>query len=402
MKLSHRLAAITGGISLLFLVIFVMDNGLQMNDLNVDTELHGRQHYMFHRKFLNREESSKISGEAHNQPLNVMPFPPSKSRNSSTSTTLPPTTKEPRDEFLDLYKYSTLNREFRKYMEWPPYYRLPKENPTLGAYLGIQITDNMTNWEKFHLEISKYYMYPEDATTVNAMLNDLAKQKIVGVVQLPGGTQIKLLMTFENGGKALFKPMRFPREVETLPNHFYFTDFERHVSEIASYHLDKILGFRRAPPVVGRKVNISAEIYPLAEPELHKTFFVSPAGNVCFHGQCSYYCDTGHAVCGDPDMLEGSLSAWLPANNVLHHKPVRSPWRRSYNKRRKAPWESDNYYCINQVKPNPPYDHGRRLYDVMDLAIFDFLTGNMDRHHYDEFTTFGNDSSIIHWDHGRG
>lgn len=74
-------------------------------------------------------------------------------------------------------------------------------------------------------------------------------------------------------------------------------------------------------------------------------------------------------------MVEGSLSAWLPSNNVLHRKPVRSPWRRSYNKRRKAAWESDNYYCITQVKPNAPYDFGRRLYDVMDLAIFDYLTG---------------------------
>jgi hypothetical protein len=29
-------------------------------------------------------------------------------------------------------------------------------------------------------------------------------------------------------------------------------------------------------------------------------------------------------------------------------------------------------------------------------------TGNLDRHHYETFRAFGNDSIIIHLDHGRG
>ena len=44
---------------------------------------------------------------------------------------------------------------------------------------------------------------------------------------------------------------------------------------------------------------------------------------------------------------------------------------------------------------------GARLLDVMDLAIFDFLMGNMDRHHYETFKLFGNDTFPVHLDHGR-
>lgn len=96
-------------------------------------------------------------------------------------------------------------------------------------------------------------------------------------------------------------------------------------------------------------------------------------------------------------------------------------------------WEVDPDYC-EEVKQTPPYDSGTRLLDIMDMTIFDFLmgelgcltphkkpktgrvslgsmshwcvlfgdAGNMDRHHYETFEKFGNETFIIHLDNGRG
>ncbi|VVC89043.1 unnamed protein product [Leptidea sinapis] len=55
----------------------------------------------------------------------------------------------------------------------------------------------------------------------------------------------------------------------------------------------------------------------------------------------------------------------------------------------------------NEVRTTPPYDSGRRLLDLMDMSIFDFLTGNMDRHHYETFKMFGNETFTLHLDQGR-
>lgn len=258
---------------------------------------------------------------------------------------------------------------------------------------------NDTALIRFHRQINRYEMYNENsAKIINDLVDDIANIEIVKVIQKEGGTQLKLIMTYENDMQALFKPQRFSREHQTLPNHFYFSDFERHNAEIAAFHLDRVLGFRRAMPVVGRLLNITSEIFELADDSLLRTSFVSPAKNLCFHGKCSYYCDTGHAICGNPDTLEGSFAAFLPKSE---RKVWRHPWRRSYNKRKKAQWETDDEYC-DMIREVSPYDEGRRLLDLMDMSIFDFLMGNMDRHHYETFRHFGNDTFTIHLDHGRG
>ncbi|XP_067162452.1 extracellular serine/threonine protein kinase FAM20C [Apteryx mantelli] len=267
---------------------------------------------------------------------------------------------------------------------------------------GETSIDSYPNWLKFHIGINRYELYSRHNPAIEALLQDLVSQKITSVAMKSGGTQLKLIMTFQNYGQALFKPMKQTREQETPPDFFYFSDYERHNAEIAAFHLDRILDFRRVPPVAGRLVNMTREIRDVTrDKKLWRTFFISPANNICFYGECSYYCSTEHALCGKPDQIEGSLAAFLPDLSLAKRKTWRNPWRRSYHKRKKAEWEVDPDYC-EEVKQTPPYDSGTRILDIMDMTIFDFLMGNMDRHHYETFEKFGNETFIIHLDNGRG
>ncbi|XP_078611425.1 extracellular serine/threonine protein kinase FAM20C-like isoform X4 [Branchiostoma floridae x Branchiostoma japonicum] len=260
-------------------------------------------------------------------------------------------------------------------------------------------------WRLLQFGITRYSLYARNDPNVEEVLKAIRTQEVTYVEMKPGGTQLKLFMEFEDTSIGLFKPWRWPRDRETPPDHFYFTDYERHNAEIAAYHLDRILDFRRCPPVSGRWFNVTSEIRQKSEDEkLLKTFFVSPIGNVCFFGDCSYYCNTEHMICAikDHHMLEGSVAAYLPRWQEAPRKTWKHPWKRSYSRVRKADWEvTDGETFCRQVRSTPPYDKGRRFGDLLDLTVYDFLMGNMDRHHYETFKAFGNNSAPIHLDQGR-
>ncbi|XP_061086505.1 extracellular serine/threonine protein kinase FAM20C [Conger conger] len=256
-------------------------------------------------------------------------------------------------------------------------------------------------WLRFHLGITRWQLYDRLDPNLPPLLEQLSSHRIVSAVQKTGGTQLKLVMSFPNYGQALFKPMKQARDAETDFNLFYFSDFERHNAEIAAFHLDRVLGFQRIPPVAGRLINVTREIRDITtDRKLARTFYTSPVGNVCFYGQCSYYCSTEHAVCGKPWGLEASLAVMLPDLSLAPRRTWRSPWRRSYSRSKLAQWEKDPDYCV-KVKTTPPYDRGTRLVDLIDMAILDFLMSNMDRHHYETFEKFGNNTFLLHLDNGR-
>uniref|UniRef100_A0A3Q3WYT6 FAM20 C-terminal domain-containing protein n=1 Tax=Mola mola TaxID=94237 RepID=A0A3Q3WYT6_MOLML len=261
--------------------------------------------------------------------------------------------------------------------------------------------DRHPPWLRFHLGISRRQLYPHRDPNMELLTQQLATHRIVSAVQKPGGTQLKLVMSFPNYGQAMFKPMKQERDEETNYNLYYFSDFERHNAEIAAFHLDRILGYRRVPPVVGRLVDVVKEIKDITtDHKLARTFFTSPVGNVCFYGQCSYYCSTEHAVCARPTNLEASLAVMLPDLSLAARRSWRSPWRRSYSRSKLANWESQPSYC-STVKKTVPYNEGTTLVDFIDMVILDFLMSNMDRHHYETFEKFGNHTFLLHLDNGR-
>ncbi|KAM4692690.1 pseudokinase FAM20A isoform 2-T2 [Rhinophrynus dorsalis] len=274
-------------------------------------------------------------------------------------------------------------------------------------------------WLRFQLEINKEALYPRSSSTVEQLLKQMNNMTIVSAdytadertlngecdcsqIVKPSGTHLKLILRFQDSGKAMFKPMRQSREDETPEDFFYFVDFQRHNAEIAAFHLDRILDFRRVPPVAGRFVNLTSEILEVSSNEdLENVFFISPANNVCFFSKCLYMCKTEYAVCGNPHLLEGSLSAFLPSLTYAPRLSVPNPWIRSYTFTGKEEWEVNPFYC-DSVKQLHPYNNPKRLLDMMDMAIFDFLIGNMDRHHYEIFTKFGDDAYPLHIDNARG
>lgn len=45
--------------------------------------------------------------------------------------------------------------------------------------------------------------------------------------------------------------------------------------------------------------------------------------------------------------------------------------------------------------------HNRLFLDMIDLSAFDFLIGNLDRHHMMRISSFGSNTALIHLDNGR-
>ncbi|CAF0758817.1 unnamed protein product [Didymodactylos carnosus] len=301
-------------------------------------------------------------------------------------------------------------QQLRKYIinmlwKWKRKYREMKQiNLAELLYEHIERDEPLklnTTWFEYLKTVTNLHLYNTDSQVLKHLLDQLLNNDVIQANELAQGTQIKLVLQLSDGIEGLLKPYRVPRNYQTLPDHYYFSDIERHHAEIASFHLDRIIGFNRVPPLIGRILNITGDLREHATPELAKTFFISPANNTCFRGHCSYYCDTAHAVCGRPrDYLEGSIQILLPRPPVIEWQKITHPYRRSYSAVRKAKWESNVNYCYDKVFTDDRY-HNRLILDMIDLAVFDFLIGNLDRHHMMKISSFGLNSALIHLDNGR-
>ncbi|XP_077987000.1 glycosaminoglycan xylosylkinase-like [Glandiceps talaboti] len=238
-------------------------------------------------------------------------------------------------------------------------------------------------------------IYPPIAPDLGTVLHAMATAKITRADVGYKGTQLKAMLTLEGGQHVVFKPMRYPRDhiISGSP----YGGYDRHNAEIAAFHLDRILGLRRAPLVVGRYINLQTEILPVASSRLKETFFLDSENNTCFYGVC-HYCNKGEPACGKDAMIEGSVTLWLPTSWPLQKS--NHPWQRTYKEGKKARWEYDNSYCQDVVQ-RVPYNSGPRFLDIIDTSVLDFLIGNADRHHYETFKQDGNDAMLLNLDNAK-
>ena len=59
----------------------------------------------------------------------------------------------------------------------------------------------------------------------------------------------------------------------------------------------------------------------------------------------------------------------------MSRKTWPNPWAQLYTKRDKLPaWKTEANFC-DDVRSHSPFDSGRRLLDIIDISVFDFLTG---------------------------
>ncbi|KAM9384452.1 glycosaminoglycan xylosylkinase isoform 1-T1 [Pholidichthys leucotaenia] len=265
----------------------------------------------------------------------------------------------------------------------------------LSLSRGARLTHTLQSpWEIASQWVGPREVYPEETPELAAVLTALSSAKIERADVGYKGTQLKTLLVLDGGQKVVFKPKRYNRDyvVEGEP----YAGYDRHNAEVAAFHLDRILGFRRAPLVVGRHINLRTELKPVATDQLLSTFLLQ-GNNTCFYGKC-YYCRESEPACADGEIMEGSLTLWLP--DVWPLQKHRHPWGRTYREGKLARWEYDESYC-DAVKKTPPYDAGPRLLDVIDTAIFDYLIGNADRHHYESFQDDGGASMLILLDNAK-
>ena len=90
----------------------------------------------------------------------------------------------------------------------------------------------------------------------------------------------------------------------------------------------------------------------------------------------------------------------LPSKPLVEWKISVHPFRRTYNKRKKAEWEINQNYCVEKLFQDGAYQ-SKLLLDIVDMALFDFITGNMDRHHFERMISLSNTTFSLHLDNGR-
>ncbi|KAJ8039961.1 Extracellular serine/threonine protein kinase FAM20C [Holothuria leucospilota] len=283
---------------------------------------------------------------------------------------------------------------------------------TIGSGLGGEIRTTqlvaypdesevaLPAWRQYINEFStKVELYNPDRPYLSKLLRDLATVEINQTSILHLGTQFKFQIEFVDGNIAIAKPMRVERNYYSPydTKGSYLRDFERHTAEIAAFHLDRILDFRRVTPCAGRALNFRRDILQKTkDPDILGTQRVKD-GNQCIIGSCHpKFCNEQALTCAKNGTLEVALCQKVPDAANMQSRGY--PWRST---NRKKP-EEIALICQNLKKDKFVQENGFFL-DFMETLVFDHLQVNYDRHNYKKLNNKDSTSiGIALLDNGKG
>jgi len=200
------------------------------------------------------------------------------------------------------------------------------------------------------------------------------------------GTQLKLILNLMGDQQVVFKPKWYHKE-KIIEGPVY-AGKDRYGSEIVAFYLSVLLKKPLTPMSVERILSVKRDILPVATRRLLNTTF-ERNNKTCIYGKC-FYCKREDPIC---ETETNGLTGAVIFNIKKSFSNYRSPWQRTYKKGKRAPWEENPNYC-NVVKEKLTK---KRLFDLIDTSIFDFLMQNGDRHHYETL-----DDTVVWIDNGKG
>lgn len=211
-------------------------------------------------------------------------------------------------------------------------------------------------------------------------LDVLARGEITRIERGSGGRSLAFRITFADGTRGYFKP---PQTFSG--SHFY--------AEIASYHLDRMLGLGRVPPTIGRRLAWDG-LREVAAGDARVSEAVVDRDHVC--GSLSYWVPE-RLVPIELGLGWESWTRFAPASAV-------SPFQRARVYASQASGETSISDSSDLHRASETPDTSERPGELSDLVLFDYLTENIDRWggDYTNVRTRGAGGELVFLDNAAG
>jgi hypothetical protein len=205
------------------------------------------------------------------------------------------------------------------------------------------------------------------------LLQSLRDEPVAEVSKGRGGRSLSFRVTLADGTRAYFKPE------QSFAAHWF--------SEVASFHIDRMLGLGRVAPVAARILPWSSLSAAAGTDERIAELRISADGKL--RGALIAWID-GKVVPAD---LPAGWEAWLRVEQPTGATPFQrvGGWRSGKNRLRS-----------NAAPPEPATPE--RAAELSDLVLFDHLIGNLDRWggNFTNVRTLGAGGPLVHLDNANG